>query len=180
MTMRLGITATLLACVAGAGVAVGALTLEPPAAPATAATAQANAPAGTDQDQHGAPAHGQPGGYGSARGAAGGGAGAAGGQADASAQDGAGQAGSSGGAAAGGTLEINGFQFSAIQVAPGATVTVINRDSVPHTATARDGGFDTGSIERGGTRSFTAPAAPGSYEFFCAIHPSMTGTLTVG
>jgi plastocyanin len=40
--------------------------------------------------------------------------------------------------------------------------------------------FSTGTLDpSGGTRSFTAPAAPGSYAFGCRVHPTMHGTLTV-
>ena len=38
----------------------------------------------------------------------------------------------------------------------------------------------TGVIGGGESGSLVAPTAPGSYAFFCALHPSMTGTLTVG
>jgi plastocyanin len=137
--MRLGITATLLICVAGAGIAVGALTLEPQpaptAAPPAAATSGGNSATGSE--------------------------------------------GGSATNAAGATLEINDFQFSAIRVAPGATVTVVNNDSAPHTATAEDGSFKTDTIPAGAKGSFTAPTETGSYPFFCAIHPRMTGTLIV-
>jgi plastocyanin len=153
--------------VAGAGVAVGALTLEPAAAPAPVPAA-ASGHAG-----HGGAVE-QPGGYGSAPGTAGGGGG--GDQAAAGGQDAGGPDAAS---VAGATLEINGFQFSAVRVAAGATVTVVNRDSAPHTATARDGSFDTGTIAPGASASFPAPSQPGSYQMFCGIHPSMTGTLAV-
>ena len=39
--------------------------------------------------------------------------------------------------------------------------------------------FDTGSTAPGAEGEFTAPAEPGTYAFHCAIHASMTGTLTV-
>jgi plastocyanin len=168
--MRLRITGSLLACVAGAGVAVGALALEPAAAPAPVPAA-ASGHAGHGAHQGGVEGGvGQPGGYGSAPGTAGGGGGG-----DQAATAG----GQNGASAAGATLEINGFQFSAVRVAAGATVTVVNRDSAPHTATARDGSFDTGTIAPGASASFPAPSRPGSYEIFCGIHPSMTGTLAV-
>ena len=76
-------------------------------------------------------------------------------------------------------LVIEGFAFSAATVAPGATVSVTNRDGAPHTATATDGGFDTGTVDPGTSTTFQAPAVAGAYALFCAIHPSMTGTLTV-
>lgn len=64
-------------------------------------------------------------------------------------------------------------------VAPGTVVTVANTDGVSHTLTATDGAFDTGTLSGGSQASFVAPAQPGTYAFFCAIHTSMTGTITV-
>lgn len=64
-------------------------------------------------------------------------------------------------------------------VAPGAAVPVVNADSVAHTLTAEDRSFDTGTLDSGGRATITAPTAPGTYRFFCTIHPSMKGTLTV-
>jgi plastocyanin len=79
----------------------------------------------------------------------------------------------------GAQIDIQGFAFSSIQVAPGTTITVANRDSVDHTVTATGGAFDTGSIASGSAVTFVAPAAPGTYQFVCAIHPSMVGQLVV-
>ena len=72
------------------------------------------------------------------------------------------------------TITIQSFAFSApLTVAPGASVTVMNKDSVQHTVTAdTTGGFDV-TVPAGGTATFTAPSAPGSYAFHCSIHPSM-------
>jgi plastocyanin len=54
----------------------------------------------------------------------------------------------------------------------------INEDLFAHTVTARDGAFDSGTMDGGDTFSQTFEA-PGSYDYFCAIHLSMTGTVTV-
>jgi plastocyanin len=83
------------------------------------------------------------------------------------------------GTGASATLVIDDFAFSAVTVAPGARVTVENRDSVPHTATARNRAFDTGDLDSGGVADFVAPATPGSHPIGCAIHPDMTGTVVV-
>src|SRR5829696_1177780 len=80
--------------------------------------------------------------------------------------------------AAAGTVAIKSFSFAPATARPGATVTVVNGDGVDHTVTADAGGFNVKA--RGGTSvSFRAPARAGSYAFFCAIHPEMTGTLVV-
>ena len=78
-------------------------------------------------------------------------------------------------------IDIAGFAFDGqTTVSPGQTLTVANADGAPHTLTAVDGSFDTGVIQGGGASTLTAPLTPGSYAFFCSLHPSMTGTLTVG
>jgi plastocyanin len=65
-------------------------------------------------------------------------------------------------------------------VAPGAQVTVTNRDGVEHSVTAYQGSaFDVEVKERGGTATFTAPAEPGNYPFHCKYHSTMQGTLIV-
>jgi plastocyanin len=77
------------------------------------------------------------------------------------------------------TIEIEGFSFGApLAIAAGTTVTVINRDSVPHTWTADDGAFDSGRIAPGGSFSITL-SQTGEFTFYCQIHPSMTGSITV-
>ncbi|MCA1694702.1 MAG: cupredoxin domain-containing protein [Actinobacteria bacterium] len=63
--------------------------------------------------------------------------------------------------------------------APGKKITVINQDRAPHTLTARDKSFDTGTIAGGQRGEITAPSSPGTYPYLCSIHPTMTGTLIV-
>ncbi|MEO5781477.1 UNVERIFIED_ORG: plastocyanin [Arthrobacter sp. UYEF10] len=67
-----------------------------------------------------------------------------------------------------------------LTVAPGAIVTVTNMDSAGHTVTADLGqAFDVDVRGSGGTATFTAPSAPGSYAHHCTYHPNMRGTLIV-
>ena len=79
-----------------------------------------------------------------------------------------------------GRLDIQGFAFSSLHVAPGETVLVANHDGVAHTVTADDGAFDSGNVPGGGAMRFVAPHRPGNYQFICTIHPSMRGQLVVG
>lgn len=77
-------------------------------------------------------------------------------------------------------IRIESFAFSATAtVAPGATLEITNFDPSTHTLSARDESFDTGNLSRDQTATVVAPSAPGTYEFFCKLHPSMVGTLTV-
>jgi plastocyanin len=77
---------------------------------------------------------------------------------------------------------IENFTFSPreITVAPGTRVTWVNRDDVPHTATSsvKPRTFDSGALDTDDTFSFVFEA-PGTYEYFCAVHPHMTGKVIV-
>jgi plastocyanin len=83
-------------------------------------------------------------------------------------------------AAASASVRIVNFRYSpaTVTVDPGDSVTWVNEDSDPHTATASDGGFDTGTLDQGesGSHRFTEP---GSFPYICALHPSMRGTVVV-
>lgn len=80
------------------------------------------------------------------------------------------------------TVEIVDFAFvpAVIQVSVGATVTWINRDRAPHTATSTNpsGVFDSGSLAQDERFEFEF-TEPGTYEYFCSIHPWMTGKVIV-
>ncbi len=81
----------------------------------------------------------------------------------------------------GASITINDFAYTMATAAPGATVTVRNTDSAPHTVTADDGTGATFDVEIAGgeTASFTAPEKPGTYAYHCTFHPNMKGTLQV-
>jgi plastocyanin len=79
------------------------------------------------------------------------------------------------------TVSITDYTFdpATITVHPGDTVTWSNGDSVPHTATALDAkSFDTGTIDPGASKSVVFSKA-GDYQYRCAIHPDMRGTVEV-
>lgn len=77
-------------------------------------------------------------------------------------------------------VRIAAFAFSNSGVlAPGTEVTVINDDSAPHTLTSVDGAFDTGLLQPGEQVTIVIPDTPGDFDFFCEVHPAMTGTFTV-
>jgi plastocyanin len=79
------------------------------------------------------------------------------------------------------SITIADFAFGeSITVAPGADVVVTNVDGAPHSVTANDNGFDTGVLNTDQEATIVAPDSPGTYAFFCVIHPSMQGELVVG
>lgn len=75
-------------------------------------------------------------------------------------------------------VEINGMAFTpaALDVAVGDTVTWINNDVVPHTATAADGSFDSRAIDQGGQWSLVIESS-GSLDYVCTFHPRMSGVI---
>jgi len=80
------------------------------------------------------------------------------------------------------TISVNmeDFFFSpaSVNVHVGDLVTWHNRGNQPHTATADNGSFDTGTVPAGGSAShmFTQP---GTFTYVCTIHPNMHGTVRV-
>jgi plastocyanin len=77
-------------------------------------------------------------------------------------------------------VEIVNFAYSPdpVQVETGGKVIWQNTDPAPHTATADDGSFDTGTLEEGKLKSETFKE-PGTFTYFCEIHPTMHGTVEV-
>jgi plastocyanin len=75
-----------------------------------------------------------------------------------------------------------------LTVSVGDEITVVNEDTVPHTVTSGTGpqdetsgqAFDTGILdgEASATLSF-ADVAPGEYDYYCIVHPYMTGKVVV-
>jgi plastocyanin len=76
------------------------------------------------------------------------------------------------------TIENFNFTPATITVSVGATVTWVNDDDVPHTVTASDKSYSSQSIDSNAQFSHTF-TAPGTYSYFCAIHPFMTAKVVV-
>ena len=78
------------------------------------------------------------------------------------------------------TLGDKSYSPNPVTIARGATVTWTNNDTIPHTVTARPDAtlFDSGSLAAGATYTHTFDTA-GSFDYFCTIHPGMTGTVVV-
>jgi plastocyanin len=78
------------------------------------------------------------------------------------------------------SVSIRDFTFTPgnLQVPVGATVTFTNYDDAPHTATAKDGSWDTGILNKGESKTITFDK-PGDYTYYCKVHPSMVARLQV-
>ena len=78
-------------------------------------------------------------------------------------------------------VSIDNFKFTpeVITVHPGQEVVWVNRDDVPHTVTAAKKSFvGSGALDTDEKFSHVFKAA-GEYEYFCAVHPHMTGRVIV-
>jgi plastocyanin len=114
-------------------------------------------------------------------------------------QTGAAQTTTGGAAAEGGGSTINILEGSSIQGNPdydpeeltasaGAEVTVVNQDTLPHTVTSGTSPqdpnsaqlFDTSLINGGESATLSlAQVTPGQYDYYCIVHPYMTGKVVV-
>ena len=83
-------------------------------------------------------------------------------------------------AANGTTVNIDNFSFTptTLEVPRGSTVTWVNKDDIPHVVASTDNKFKSRAIDTDGTFTFTF-AEPGTYEYFCSVHPVMTGKVIV-
>ena len=70
------------------------------------------------------------------------------------------------------------FHPQTITVRAGTDVTFVNDDQEPHTVTAVDKSFDSQGLDLHQSWHHTF-AKPGSYAYFCEVHPMMKGTVVV-
>ena len=77
-------------------------------------------------------------------------------------------------------VAIAGFAFDpeTVTVDAGTKLTWTNDDEAPHTATADNGSFDTGTLKLDDTGA-VALDQPGTYTYYCRFHPFMKGTVEV-
>ena len=77
---------------------------------------------------------------------------------------------------------IDNFTFDPpkLTINAGTKVTWINHDDVPHTATSsvKPRAFDSGTLDTDQKFSFVF-STPGTYDYFCAVHPKMTAQIIV-
>ena len=76
-------------------------------------------------------------------------------------------------------IVIQAMRFGPVPagISTGDTILWMNRDAVPHTATARDGSFDVVLAANAAVR-MTASRA-GAFAVYCRYHPTMTTRLAV-
>jgi plastocyanin len=75
---------------------------------------------------------------------------------------------------------IDQFTFTPqrITVKAGTTVAWINDDDIPHTVASSTKIFKSKALDTQDQFSFTF-TTPGDYEYFCSLHPHMTGAIVV-
>lgn len=75
-------------------------------------------------------------------------------------------------------VEITGFKFipESLTVKAGDTITWINKDIAPHTASADDSSFDTGQLNQNEFGSVTVSGNQ-TITYFCKFHPTMKAKL---
>lgn len=78
------------------------------------------------------------------------------------------------------SVDIRAFTFApaTLTVSAGTTVTWTNHDEEPHTVTSTNGAFRSTGLANEETFSETF-ADPGTYQYFCALHPHMKATVIV-
>lgn len=79
----------------------------------------------------------------------------------------------------GAEVKIDNFSFGpqTLTIPAGATVTWTNRDDIPHTAVS-DGVFKSKAMDTDEKFSHTFEK-PGTYAYYCSLHPKMTGKIIV-
>ena len=77
-------------------------------------------------------------------------------------------------------VKIDNFAFAPqrVVVKAGTTVIWINDDDIPHTVASSAKLFKSNALDTKDKFSFTFTTA-GAYEYFCSLHPHMTGTIVV-
>jgi amicyanin len=81
---------------------------------------------------------------------------------------------------AGVKIAIDNFVFGPerLRIKAGTIVTWTNRDDIPHTVASKDRLFKSKVMDTDESYSFTF-STPGEYDYFCSLHPHMTGTIVV-
>jgi plastocyanin len=78
------------------------------------------------------------------------------------------------------SVKIDNFAFepASLTVAKGTTVEWINHDDVPHTVVENKVRFKSAALDTDDRFRHTF-TSPGTYHYFCSVHPHMTGEILV-
>lgn len=78
------------------------------------------------------------------------------------------------------SVEIKDFAFAptTITVPVGSQITWVNKDEEPHTVVSTSDAFRSRALDTAEQFSFTF-AKPGTYKYFCSVHPKMVATVIV-
>jgi plastocyanin len=77
-------------------------------------------------------------------------------------------------------VKIDNFSFTppTLTVPTGTKVTWVNADDIPHTVVADDQGFKSKALDTDEVFTYTFDK-PGTYSYFCSLHPKMTAKIVV-
>jgi plastocyanin len=77
-------------------------------------------------------------------------------------------------------VKIDNFTFTpdSMEIPAGTTVVWTNEDDIPHTIANAERQFKSHALDTGDSFSFTF-TQPGTYEYFCSLHPHMKGKIIV-
>ena len=77
-------------------------------------------------------------------------------------------------------VKIDNFSFApaTLTVKAGTQITWTNGDDIPHTVVSDDQTFKSKVLDTDEKFTFTA-SKPGTYSYFCSIHPKMTAKVVV-
>ena len=77
-------------------------------------------------------------------------------------------------------IRVDNFTFApaTLTVSQNRTVTWVNKDDIPHVIASNDGLFKSQALDTDDKFSFTF-TKPGTYAYYCSIHPKMQGKVVV-
>src|SRR5215475_5503126 len=77
-------------------------------------------------------------------------------------------------------IRVDNFSFGpeTLTIPANSTVTWVNKDDVPHVIASNDGLFKSKALDTDDKYSFTF-TKPGTYLYYCSVHPKMVGKIVV-
>ena len=77
-------------------------------------------------------------------------------------------------------VSVDNFTFGpdTLTVPANSTVTWVNKDEVPHVIASNDGVFKSKALDTDDNYSYTF-TKPGTYSYYCSIHPKVVGKIVV-